>query len=479
NGLGMLAAVLASDDQDEFDAGLRTARLLKPSSLATTAALDAMKRASPSRSALLVTLLGDLGNPAGLPPVVKAVKSDDKAVRIAALAALAPLGNADHVELLVDAALDKSEDVSAVAQKTLAVLKGDDVDSAVLGLLNDEARQAMAIRTIGQRRISTAVPQLLPLLEGPKQLEVVAALGETVSLNDIGVLGELLGHDSAQLRGAARKAVHAACYRMTDRDATASKLATYLDDASEETVDFVMDELRIVGGDQALATVSNAVGGSDATRKDYATRALGQWLDTSAAPVLLDLAKDEGGGKFGIRGMRGYIRLARQFSMPDAQRLAMCRTALAVATRTAEKKLVLAVLARYPSAEMLDLAITTSKEPSLKGDAATAALAIAEKTDVAVDQAFMARLGLAPVKLQITKAEYGAGSRLKNVTAILRRSARGYPLIVLQSPSYSESFRGDPAPGSPKQLKIQFRIDGKPNEASFDEDAAILLPIPE
>jgi hypothetical protein len=37
---------------------------------------------------------------------------------------------------------------------------------------------------------------------------------------------------------------------------------------------------------------------------------------------------------------------------------------------------------------------------------------------------------------------------------------------------------GDPLPGSVKRLKIQYRIKGKVGEASFAENALILLPMP-
>ncbi len=478
-GREMLAAALASDEKHTFNTGLRTARLLDAAD-ASRAARDAMKDASPARTALLVTLLGDLADAAGLPAVVEAAAADDATVRIAALGALARLGGADHVPLLMDATVDNSQQVSTQAQETLAALAGAEVDRAILGSLDDESHRAVVVRLIGRRRITAAVPKLLGLLDGPNRLEVVAALGETVSLDQLDVLGKLLGSDSTELSESARKALHAACYRMPDRDAAASKLAGYLDGASQQTVQFVMEELRVTGGAQALKTVARAARGSHATLKEYATQALGGWLDTSAAPVLLELAKSEGTGKYGVRGMRGYIRLARQFSMPDEQRAAMCRAALATAERDAEKKLVLEVLGRYPSVAMLQIAVEAAKVPALKNDAAGLAMAMAQKIGgKSVDvKTLLAQIGHDPVKVEIIKAEYGAGERFKDVTEVLRRRVRGFPLIALPSSRYNTSFGGDPAPGTPKQLKIQYRIDGKAGEVSFPENATILLPTP-
>jgi len=478
-GLDMLTAALASNDKHTFNMGLRAARLVKQSG-ASQAALAALKKATPAHQALLVTLLGDLAGPAGLPAVVEAAASGDAMVRVAALGALATLGNASHVPLLIDAAVDESEAVSAQAQKTLAAISGDDVDRAMLALLDDKQRQAMAIRQVGQRRITAAVPKLLALLDGPNRLDVVAALGETIELDQLDVLGRLLDADSEQLRNAARDALHAACYRMPDRDATAAKLAGYLTSGSEQTVSLVMHELSVLGGDKALATVAQAAKSNRAVQKEYATQALGEWLDTSAAPVLLELAKAEGTGKYGIRGLRGYIRLARQFSMPDEQRLAMCRTALEAAQRDAEKKLVLEVAERYPSVDMLKLAVDATKIPALKTEASRTALVIAQKIGGKSrnTKKLLEQMGQKPVKIEILKAEYGAGTKWKDVTAVLKKYARDFPLIVLPSSRYNDALGGDPVRGLPKQLKIQYRFNGKLGEASFRENTTILLPPP-
>ena len=81
------------------------------------------------------------------------------------------------------------------------------------------------------------------------------------------------------------------------------------------------------------------------------------------------------------------------------------------------------------------------------------------------------------MKLEIVKAEYGAGATQKDVTEDLRRQVGDLPLIALPAPDYNSSF-GDPVPGAVKQLKIQYRINDKEGEAIFAENAAIVLPIP-
>ena len=82
------------------------------------------------------------------------------------------------------------------------------------------------------------------------------------------------------------------------------------------------------------------------------------------------------------------------------------------------------------------------------------------------------------MKVEIVKAEYGAGTSQKDVTAVIQQQVRDLPLITLPSTNYNASFGGDPAPGTVKQLKVQYRIDGKAGEALFAENAVIMLPLP-
>ena len=103
--------------------------------------------------------------------------------------------------------------------------------------------------------------------------------------------------------------------------------------------------LAALGGKKALEAVAAAAADSNADIQDAGSRLLGKWMTLDAAPVLANLAKSAADAKYEVRSVRAYIRLVRQFPMPDEKRAEMCRTAMAIAKRDAEKKLVLDVLA--------------------------------------------------------------------------------------------------------------------------------------
>jgi hypothetical protein len=267
---------------------------------------------------------------------------------------------------------------------------------------------------------------------------------------------------------------------MPDREACAAKLVAAMQGASLPTKVLLLEILGDVGGAKALAAIGAAVKGADESLQDTGSRVLGEWMTLDAAPVLLDLAKTAPSDKYQVRALRGYMRLARQFAASNQQRAEMCQKALEASNRVPEQQAILAVLERYPSPETLKVAIAARQVPALKADGARAALAIIQKLgDKAGDvPKLLAEIGLEPVKVEIIKAEYGAGDTQKDVTEALQRQVRDAPLITLPSPSYSASFGGDPVPGTVKQLKVQYRINGKPGEASFKEDAIVMLPMP-
>ena len=107
-----------------------------------------------------------------------------------------------------------------------------------------------------------------------------------------------------------------------------------------------------------------------------------------------------------------------------------------------------------------------------------AALAIVAKLgpDSSEARQVLAEFKIEPPNVAIIKAEYGAGRKQQDVTDVLRKQLKGAPAIALSAGTYNESFGGDPVPGSAKQLKIQYQLNGKSGEVIFAENQPIVLP---
>ena len=335
------------------------------------------------RAAALVEALGDIGGPVAVSAIQDIATTGSWDVRAAAVRILGQIGDAAAVPTLLQAA-QAGGALAETAVESIAQIRdknADDVLCKALETTKGEDR-VIVLEAIGRRAVTAALPQVLnELKQSDARLRVAAiqALGMIVDYEHLDALLDLaIRSSSAQDVDAAIQALAAACSRMEARDATAEKLTAAIRRAPPTLQPRLAELLSTVPGPKALESLRDlGLKGDDAVQ-DAVTRVLGEWMSADAAPVLLELAKN-GGPRYRVRALRGYIRIARQLEVPLEDRIAMCREALSAASRPDEKRLVLEVLVRYPTVEGLELAAGLVVDPEVKKDAGTAAVAIADK----------------------------------------------------------------------------------------------------
>lgn len=481
-GIPLLLEQLRSPDKGFFQLALGTFREFPGSEIDNVFAKE-LEQAAPERAALLIYAMADRPETVKVSAITSAAGKGDKGVKLAAVESLGRVGDASCLAMLLEAALDSDRELSESARASLADLKGTKIDAELVAMLPKAEGNSypLLIELVGQRRIDAEAELLKALEHTDKTVRGAAlkALGETVSLKKLSVLvAQVVKPKSPDDLPVAQAALKAASIRMPDREACAGELAMALEKSPATTKVLLLDILGEVGGAKSLNTLAKAAKSDDPNLQDNASRVLGKWNGVDAAPVLLDLAKNAPEGKYQVRALRAYVGLARKFAMPEEERAAMCQKALELSKQPAEKLLVLEVLKLHPSTEGLKLAIQAVKTPELKDAATEATLVIAQKVKGGNVSQLLSQAGLGSVKLEIVKAEYGAGNVQKDVTAILKKQAGDLPLVTLPAASYNASFGGDPVPGTVKKLKIQYKINGNEGQATFDEDAVILLASP-
>jgi HEAT repeat protein len=483
-GIPLLLEQIRSPDRAFYYIGLSTAREL-PGREATEAIAAELANVGEDHAAVLLMVLGDRHDAAAGPAVLKSLKSNSKRVRIAAMSVLGKFADDTSVPTLLEIAVDEDAELADAAKATLVGLKGEKVNAAITADLSKAEGKTllMLIELIGQRRIESTPALVKALDHSDAKIRTAAlfSLGETAAQKDLGVLiSRSFDAKYAEDAETAKKALKAAAVRMPDREKCADELAAAMTKASQKDKSLLLEILGAVAGEKALATLATAAQGDNDELQDTATRMLGAWMTVDAGPVLLDLAKSSKDNKYQVRALRGYIRLARQFAKFQPQRAEMCDKALAASNRDAERELVLNVLELYPSIDGLKVAVKATKNDKLKSEATKTSLVIAQKLSGKADtKALLAEIGFKPVKLEIVKAEYGAGDRQKDVTDVLRKAAGDVPLIGLKDANYNAAFGGDPAPNTQKKLRIEYKINGQRHEITFAENAMILFPTPE
>lgn len=486
DGIALLMEQFRSPDKAMFNLALGTAREI-PGREVDQALAAELAKAPAERGALIVVAMADRPETVVLPAVLKAAGTGPKPVRLAAIAALGRVGDASCLSLLLGLGVDGDAELAQSAKAALADLPGDKVDQDIVArLARPEAKlYPILLEVIGKRRIDAVAAVVKAVDNSDKAVRSAAltALGEIVPLQQLSVLiGQVVSPKHAEDGAVALQALKTASVRMPDREACADELTRALERSPAATKTTLLEILSDVGGTRALKTISSAARSDDSQLQDAGSRLLGKWSSVDAAPELLELAKSTTSEKYQVRAIRGYIGLVRKFkNIPDAERVEMCQSALAACRNVADQKLVLEVLKLYPTIGTLKLAVKAGQDyPDLKDDASQAALAIGQKLGGKSPEVaeLLSKVGLGKVKIEIVKAEYGAGASQKDVTEMIQKQAADFQLINLPDANYNASFGGDPAPNTVKQLKIQYKINGKPGEATFAENALIILPMP-
>ena len=401
DGLPLLAELLRSPSRRLFNMGLFTARELaagppRDAALAYEVDLALLKAvaeagrdaANADRAALLVTLLGDRNvggaGTAVQQALLEAAAAGAPEVRRAAIVALGRCGDAAAAARLLEIAAGADPAVVAGVRQALASSPAAGVDDRITGRLAsaDAAVLPLVIQLVGDRRIVAATDAILPLADhadAAVRQAAVAALGSLVDLDRVDVLVRraVSPRDDAEATAAAA-ALREAAVRMADREACAARIAGALATAGGRA-GVLVDTLAEVGGTKALETVVAAAKSGDAALQDAATRVLGKWMTADAAPLLLELATNEAVGSYRGRAMKGYLRIARQFALSEAERAEMCRKVLAVAADAADKKAAVEILVRHPHASTLAVAREAAAMPDVRDEAQAAVKTIEAK----------------------------------------------------------------------------------------------------
>jgi HEAT repeat protein len=392
DGLSRLAGLLDSEDDSQFRVALHVARQLGDDVDASSVLVAGLKGQSTARQALTLIALGDLGDATSLPTVLEMAKTGEGEARAEAILALAQLGDATAVPVLLAAATQSDERIAGAARSTLAVLDAGDINAAIVEMLasNDTPACQMAIDMAAQRKIASAAPALLKLAQGRNATlrpSAIKALGSTARLEDLtDFIALAIASQKSDDAAMVAASLKSACVRMP-QEACARKLAGAMSGASTATRIVLLDQLASVGGPTALKMVVSAAKSTNDAARDAGTRLLGKWLTADAAPALLDLAKTLPKGKYQIRALRGYVRIARQLNMTPEARIVVCRNMLAIATRSEDRGLVFEVVRRYPTADGLTLAASLLDEADLKQQACATIVEIADRVSMSEPEA--------------------------------------------------------------------------------------------
>ena len=351
------------------------------------ALVDVLGSLSADAQVIGINILAVNGTQAIVPAIANLTASPDKAVRVAAVQALAELGDVSDIELLAGLAKEGGE-VGRVVVESLRRRRGDGTSAALMKALPrvDAAFRALLVGCLAERRSHEVVSDLIRYADDSDEnvrVETLKALGALVQEQEIpSLIGLMLRARPDRVRLAAERAVCVASAKVEGEDRKTAPLVAAMQDAKPEERASLLHCLGSLGGENALDIVRVSIRDRDENIQEAAIRVMADWKDEGAVADLRELAKDASKENLKIIAFRGLVRIV---SLPESVKkdagnaVALLVEAMSMAPRTDEKRLVLGALSGIASLAALDAAQKCLPDAELRTEAELACVMIVKQ----------------------------------------------------------------------------------------------------
>jgi len=382
-GVDIILNVLKSDALELHPAAISLIREL-PQNVDLQPIFTVLPNLSEMGQIQLLTAFADRSDVSARNVVLAAVTNNEEPVRIAALKALAKVGNDSDIELLAKIAAATKGEEQAAARESLAKLSGATIDQQIIAQIpNAETKtKAELIRSVGERNIINATSALLITATDPvrtvrqESYKALTVITNPEKIDDIIQL--LIKEDNSGVRKEAEKTVVAVAQKIQDKNNQAKPVLNVLSSVEKiEAKSSLLEILGKIGDKNALPVLKETLNSKNNDIQVAAIRALSNWPDAEPINDLLNVAKTSADETQQILALRGYINLLKlENERSDEESIKLYLQGMALATELNEKRMVLSGLATLHSMQALE---TTSKyldDPSLQPEAEVAIVGI-------------------------------------------------------------------------------------------------------
>ena len=316
-----------------------------------------------------------------LPAVQQALKSPALPVRLAALKTLETVGGPPAVAMLAELAAGARGTEQAAARAALGGLKGRAVDDEILAQMGKKPAEDVEgelLLAAADRRLFPAKPIVAAALKSSSasvRQQALRSLRTLGTPSDVPAVLDLLMASADEAEQAeCEKTISALSLKFSNADMRARAIRTRL--MSEKAPGpraRLLAVLPLTADNTALPLLRTALADADAGVADAAVRALAAWPTPAAREDVLRLARESKDETHRLLAITGLVRLVglEPYRNPAAA-VADLKTALDLAWRPEERKLVLGALGTFPSREALDLATGLLKDPAVAAEAQAA-----------------------------------------------------------------------------------------------------------
>jgi HEAT repeat protein len=396
-------------------------------------AADTLAKLLPNlEPAVQVSLIGGLGQYgayAAAPAIVAQAKAQNADVRLAALKALGSLAHLSAIPVLAEAAASGTPDEQNAARRSLVELRHAKTTETLLAQLQSAqpSVQAEIARALGERGNPSAVSKLLELAQTGSDSVRKAALSALALLAGQENLSALVGLVEATTSETARvqavETLNSACQRIQSKYGCikTGPITKALASASGPNRIALLPICSGIIDPDIRSALRAALKDTDLTVHATALRAICNTKDAELLPELVQVVREPGEENFRTLAVAACVRLTTQedaVKLNLAQRLDILKQILATTLRPEQKRLVLAGLAELPLAASLKLVQPLLDDPTVKTEAAQAAIKIAPALPISQSTIAAAALKSALAAVTDPTSRQAAETALKQIEAI-------------------------------------------------------------
>jgi HEAT repeat protein len=343
--LPLLYAAMQDKDIKYRAAALKFAASYQPA--ATNAEwIKLLNTVSPEAQVQILAFISQTANKSTLPSLKKFMQSNDESVRIAAIAAVAKVGQQESLPTLLTAMEKGNAATIEACKNAIQLIHGDALTTQVANALTrmTPAGKVALLNVLKARSADNAAGNVFTEInnnDAAVHEAAVKALPAVVMQKDLPQIFTLLNASKPEDVSYYQQAIINATAGIKDTAARTQLILQQVAKESNDKKSLYFNVLAAIGGSKALNELQTAFVNGDDQTKSAAVIALSKASGAHTARALIKIASTTTNTVYKETALNGYIDIIRKSSFPSDQKLLMLQDAMELATTTKQKQTIL------------------------------------------------------------------------------------------------------------------------------------------
>ncbi len=373
----LLTEAFAAPEKEFFSAGLQLAEFISNDQLAKILIGDFDKYDKTKKLAVLDILKNYKSKVSAQFVYDIAVTPGDVELRLGALKTLGRVGDASFADGLFKSAAVAAKsavpwDVVVLHLFCLGNIEDPKMDEIVIKMVNNHEGflWSFMLNLAAARHLRACLPVYLKEISTSKdkwdRIAASSACANTMKTTELPILLELQKGKPKENQECIREVILRLVRETNNRELTAQVIEKILPTADRESKAILYTALTYTRNNIALKIFKEVIKGSDKGLQDEVLKALGEWPDYHAYPVLQEAAKTVKDERLQIRAVRGFIRIIRQMQLGGEHRVQLAQSILPYIKRSEEMKLLIEAVGRSDSPKAIEFVKPYLDQPEYK-----------------------------------------------------------------------------------------------------------------